>query len=426
MSKKTVADLDVRGKRVLMRVDFNVPLEGGRITDDRRIVQAMPTIKSVIERGGRLILMSHLGRPKGAAEPKYSLKPTAERLRELVNACQAVPHPHGEGRNVTDLHIMKDPDEKAADTHARVLFAPDCIGPEVEKLANELRDGDVLLLENLRFHKGEEKNDANFARQLARLGDVYVNDAFGTAHREHASTFGAAQALQGKPRSIGFLIQKELKFLGEAVTQPQRPFVAILGGAKVSDKINVIEQLLGKADTLLIGGAMAYTFFLAQGKEVGKSLVERDKVDLAKELLAKAGGKIKLPVDTVISDKMTDDAQTRVVEGNIPADMEGFDIGPKTQALYRAEIAKAKTVVWNGPMGVFEKKPFVAGTRAVAEAVAEATEKHGATTIIGGGDSAAAIEQFGLADRVSHVSTGGGASLEFLENGHFSTIDILD
>lgn len=426
MSKKTVGDLDVRGKRVLMRVDFNVPLEGGKISDDRRIVQAMPTIKSVIERGGRLILMSHLGRPKGAPEPKYSLKPVAERLRELVNECKAVPHPHGEGRNVTDLHIMKDPDEQAAETHARVLFASDCIGPEVEKLAGELHDGDVLLLENLRFHKGEEKNDPNFARQLAKLGDVYVNDAFGTAHREHASTFGAAQAMQGKPRTIGFLIQKELKFLGEAVTQPQRPFVAILGGAKVSDKINVIEQLLGKADTLLIGGAMAYTFFLAQGKEVGKSLVERDKVDLAKELLAKAGGKIKLPVDTVIGDKMADDAQASVVEGNIPADMEGFDIGPKTQALYRAEIAKAKTVVWNGPMGVFEKKPFQAGTRAVAEAVAEATEKNDATTIIGGGDSAAAIEQFGLADRVSHVSTGGGASLEFLENGHFSTIDILD
>lgn len=426
MAKKTVGDVDVRGKRVLMRVDFNVPLDGGRITDDRRIVQAMPTIKSVIERGGRLILMSHLGRPKGAPEAKYSLKPAAERLRELVNECKAVPHPRGEGRNVTDLHIMKDPDEKTAETHARVLFAPDCIGPEVEKLAGELRDGDVLLLENLRFHKGEEKNDPNFARQLAKLGDVYVNDAFGTAHREHASTFGAAQAMQGKPRVIGFLIQKELKFLGEAVTTPQRPFVAILGGAKVSDKINVIEQLLTKADTLLIGGAMAYTFFLAQGKEVGKSLVERDKVDLAKELLAKAGGKIKLPVDTVIGDKMTDDAQTRVVEGNIPADMEGFDIGPRTQAMYRAEIARAKTVVWNGPMGVFEKKPFEAGTRAVAEAVAEATEKHGATTIIGGGDSAAAIEQFGLADRVSHVSTGGGASLEFLENGHFSTIDILD
>jgi 3-phosphoglycerate kinase len=427
--KKTVGDIDVRGKRVLMRVDFNVPLEGLTITDDRRIVQAMPTIKSVIERGGKLILMSHLGRPKGAPEPKYSLKPAAERLRQLVNECKAVPHPHGEGRNVTDLHVMKDPDERSADTHSRVLFASDCIGPDVQKLAGELRDGDVLLLENLRFHKEEEKNDPNFARELAKLGDVYVNDAFGTAHREHASTFGVAQAMQGKPRVIGFLIQKELKFLGDAVSTPKRPFVAILGGAKVSDKINVIEQLLGKADTLLIGGAMAYTFFLAQGKEVGKSLVERDKVDLAKALLDKAGGaggKIKLPVDTVISDKMTDDAQTSVVEGNIPADKEGFDIGPKTQAAYTAEIAKSKTIVWNGPMGVFEKKPFQAGTKAVAEAVADATSKNGATTIIGGGDSAAAIEQFGLADKVSHVSTGGGASLEFLENGHFSTIDILD
>jgi 3-phosphoglycerate kinase len=308
----------------------------------------------------------------------------------------------------------------------KVAFAPDCIGPEVNRLAGELNDGDILLLENLRFHNEEEKNDPNFARELAKLGDVYVNDAFGTAHREHASTFGVAQAMQGKPRVIGFLIQKELKFLGEGVSNPKRPFVAILGGAKVSDKINVIEQLLGKADTLLIGGAMAYTFFLAQGKEVGKSLVERDKVDLAKGLLAKSGGKIKLPVDTVISDKMTDDAQTSIVEGNIPADKEGFDIGPKTQAAYKAEIAKSKTVVWNGPMGVFEKKPFQSGTKAVAEAVADATTKSGATTIIGGGDSAAAIEQFGLADKVSHVSTGGGASLEFLENGHFSTIDILD
>src|SRR5688500_14400680 len=356
--KKTVGDIDVRGKRVLMRVDFNVPLEGDRITDDRRIVQAMPTIKSVIERGGRLILMSHLGRPKGAPDPTYSLKPAAARLRELVNACQAVPHPHGEGRNVTDLHIMKDPDEAAADTHARVLFADDCIGADVQKMANELRDGDVLLLENLRFHKEEEKNDPNFARQLAQLGDVYVNDAFGTAHREHASTFGVPQAMQGEPRVIGFLIQKELKFLGEAVTTPQRPFVAILGGAKVSDKINVIEQLLTKADTLLIGGAMAYTFFLAQGKEGGKSLVARDKVELAKALLAKAVGEIKLPVDTVVCDKRSDDVVSKVVEGNIQADLEGFDIGPKAQARYAAGISKAKTVIWNGPMGVFEKKPF--------------------------------------------------------------------
>jgi phosphoglycerate kinase len=393
MAKKTVSDVDVKGKKVLMRVDFNVPLEGSKITDDRRITQALPTIKDVVSRGGRLILMSHLGRPKGGPEPKFSLKPAADRLSELLGK--------------------------------KVAFADGCIGPAVEKLAADLKDGDVLLLENLRFHKEEEKNDPNFARQLAKLGDIYVNDAFGTAHREHASTFGAAQALAGKPRVIGHLIQKELKFLGDAITNPKHPFVAILGGAKVSDKINVIEQLLGKADTLLIGGAMAYTFFLAQGKEVGKSLVERDKVELAKSLLAKAGGKIKLPVDNVISNKMTDDAQTKVVEGNIPADMEGFDIGPKTRELYKAEIAKAKTVVWNGPMGVFEKKPFAAGTEAIAKAVADATS-HGAVTIIGGGDSAAAIEQMHLSEKVSHVSTGGGASLEFLENVHFSTLDILD
>ena len=393
MSKKTVTDVDVKSKKVLMRVDFNVPLDGTKITDDRRIMQAVPTIKSVIERGGRLILMSHLGRPKGGPEAKFSLKPAADRLGEILGK--------------------------------PVKFAPDCIGPDVEKMVSELKDGDVLLLENLRFHKEEEKNDPVFARQLAKLGDVYVNDAFGTAHREHASTFGVPQALAGKPRVIGFLIQNELKFLGEAVTKPHRPFVAILGGAKVSDKIAVIEQLLSKADTLLIGGAMAYTFFLAQGKQVGKSLVERDKVELAKSLLAKDSHKIKLPVDTVVSNKMTDDAQTSVVEGNIPDDLEGFDIGPKTIALYKAEIAKSKTVIWNGPMGVFEKKPFQAGTKAVAQAVADATST-GATTIIGGGDSAAAIEIFGLADKVSHVSTGGGASLEFLEKGHFSTLDILD
>jgi phosphoglycerate kinase len=371
-----------------------VPLDGSTITDDRRIVQALPTIKSIVERGGRLILMSHLGRPKGGPEAKYSLKPVQARLSELLGK--------------------------------PVGFTTDCIGPEVEKAANDLKDGDVLLLENLRFHKEEEKNDPNFAKQLAKPGDVYVNDAFGTAHREHASTFGVPQAMQGKPRVIGFLIQKELKFLGEAVSNPKRPFVAILGGAKVSDKIEVIKQLLTKADTLLIGGAMAYTFFLAQGKEVGKSLVERDKADLAKELLQQAGGKIKLPVDTVISDQMTDDAETRVVEGNIPADMEGFDIGPKTCKIYRDVILSSQTIIWNGPMGVFEKEPFEDGTLAVAESVAEATEKHGAITIIGGGDSAAAIEKFGLSDKVSHVSTGGGASLEFLENGHFSTLDILD
>lgn len=425
MARKTVADVDVKGKRVLMRVDFNVPLEDGKITDDRRIVQAMPTIKSVVERGGRLILMSHLGRPKGGPEAKYSLKPVAARLAQLVNQCHAVPNA-AHGRNTTDLHITHDPAEATADTMAAVRFAEDCIGPKVEKMVNEMQDGDVLLLENLRFHKGEEKNDPNFAQQLAKLGDVYVNDAFGTAHREHASTFGVPQLLQGKPRVIGFLIQKELKFLGDAISNPARPFIAILGGAKVSDKINVIEQLLGKADLLLIGGAMAYTFFLGQNKKVGKSLVETDKVDLARELLGKARGKIRLPVDTVISNEMTDTAQTSIVEGDIPADMEGFDIGPKTRQIYAAEIAKAKTVIWNGPMGVFEKKPFAEGTRTVAQAVADATANNGATTIIGGGDSAAAVEQMGLAQAVSHVSTGGGASLEFLESGHFTTLDILD
>jgi phosphoglycerate kinase len=371
-----------------------VPLEGGKITDDRRIAQALPTIKNVIDRGGKLVLMSHLGRPKGGPEPKYSLKPAAERLAQLLGK--------------------------------PVAFADDCIGPAVEKMAGELKEGQVLLLENLRFHKEEEKNDPNFAKQLAKLGDIYVNDAFGTAHREHASTFGACQELAGKPRTIGMLIQKELKFLGEAVSNPRHPFIAILGGAKVSDKIAVIEQLLTKADELLIGGAMAYTFFLAQGKQVGKSLVERDKVELAKQLLAKAGGKIRLPIDNVVSNEMTDTAKTQIVEGDIPADLEGFDIGPKTAAAYVAAIAGAKTIIWNGPMGVFEKKPFAAGTLAVARAVADATAKNGATTVIGGGDSAAAIEQMGLADKVSHVSTGGGASLEFLESGHFATLDILD
>jgi phosphoglycerate kinase len=393
-AKKTVADVDVKGKKVLMRVDFNVPIESGKISDDRRIAMALPTIRNVIERGGRLILMSHLGRPKGGPEAKYSLKPTVERLGQLLGK--------------------------------PVKFADDCIGQAAETAVNGLKGGEVLILENLRFHKEEEKNDSNFSKQLAKYGDVYVNDAFGTAHREHASTFGAPQAMQGKPRVIGFLIQKELKFLGDAVSDPQRPFTAILGGAKVSDKINVIEQLLGKCDTLLIGGAMAYTFFLAQGKTVGKSLVEADKVELAKSLLAKAGNKLRLPMDTVVADGF-ESTQTSVVEGgNIPADKSGFDIGPKTIAAYQAEIAKAKTIVWNGPMGVFEKPQFAAGTRAIAEAVASATSKNHATTIIGGGDSAAAIEQMGLAEKVSHVSTGGGASLEFLENGHFSTLDILD
>jgi 3-phosphoglycerate kinase len=394
MPKKTVADVDVAQKRVLMRVDFNVPIEGGAITDDRRIAQAMPTIRNIIDRGGRLTLMSHLGRPKEGPEPKFSLKPVAEHLSKLVGK--------------------------------EVKFAGDCIGLEAERLANSLQDGEVLLLENLRFHKGEEKNDPNFARQLAKLGDVYVNDAFGTAHREHASTFGVPQLMQGKPRVIGFLIQKELRFLGEAIIEPQRPFVAILGGAKVSDKIAVIEKLLEKADTLLIGGAMANTFLLAQGKQMGNSLVEADKVDLARMLIGKARFKLRLPVDLVISNQISDEADTQVTSDDVPQGMQALDVGPDTARQYRDEIMKAQTIIWNGPMGVFEKEPFADGTQEIAEACAEATQKNDATTIIGGGDSAAAIEQFELADQVSHVSTGGGASLEFIEKGHFSTLDILD
>jgi 3-phosphoglycerate kinase len=394
MPKKTVAQLDVAGKRVLVRVDFNVPLdENLHVTDDRRIRSALPTIKSIIDRGGKAILMSHLGRPKAGPEKKFSLKPAADTLSKLL------------GKPVT--------------------LAPDSIGPEAEKAVADMKNGDVVLLENTRFHKQEEKNDPEFSKSLAKLGDLYVNDAFGTAHRQHGSTFGAAEVIGAGKRAIGFLIEKEIKFLGDALEHPKRPFIAILGGAKVSDKIAVIENLLAKADTILIGGAMAYTFFLAQGKKVGKSLSEKDKVDLAKSLLEKSNGKILLPVDTVISDKMTDDAQTRVIEGDIPDDMEGFDIGPKTAQLYADKIKAAKTVVWNGPMGVFEKKPFVNGTKVVAEALAQAT-KNGATTIIGGGDSAAAIEEFGLADQVSHVSTGGGASLEFLEGKGFACLDILD
>jgi phosphoglycerate kinase len=394
MAKKTVAQLDVKGKRVLVRVDFNVPLDANlNVTDDRRIRGALPTIKSIIDRGGKAILMSHLGRPKAGPEKKFSLKPAADALGKLLGK--------------------------------PVALTTDCIGPEAEKVVAGMKDGDVVLLENTRFHKEEEKNDPAFSAQLAKLGDLYVNDAFGTAHRQHGSTFGAAEKIGAGKRAIGFLIEKEIKFLGEALDKPQRPFIAILGGAKVSDKIEVIENLLAKADSILIGGAMAYTFFLAQGKKVGKSLCEKDKVELAKSLLEKAKGKIVLPVDTVISNQMTDDAQTSIISGDIPDDMEGFDIGPKTAALYADKIKAAKTVVWNGPMGVFEKKPFVNGTKTVAEALAAATAK-GAITIIGGGDSAAAIEDFGLASKVTHVSTGGGASLEFLEGKGFACLDILD
>jgi 3-phosphoglycerate kinase len=394
MAKKTIAQLDVKGKRVLVRVDFNVPLDSsGHITDDRRIVSALPTIRSIIERGGKAILMSHLGRPKSGPEAKFSLKPAAEHLGRLLKQ--------------------------------NVQLAPDCVGPATEALVAQMADGAVLVLENTRFHKGEEKNDPAFAAQLAKLGDVYCNDAFGTAHRQHASTYGVAEILGPGRRVIGFLIEKELKFLGEALDHPNRPFVAILGGAKVSDKIAVIENLLRKADSILIGGAMAYTFFLAQGKSIGQSLAERDKVKLAADLLAKGEGKLVLPTDTVVAAEISDTAITTVVAGNIPDDQQGLDIGPATIADYQRRIRSARTVVWNGPMGVFEKKPFQAGTRAVAESLAEITGHH-ATTIIGGGDSAAAIEQFGLAAKVTHVSTGGGASLEFLEGRGFPCIDILD
>ncbi len=394
MPKKNVSQLDVKGKRVLVRVDFNVPLDdAGHITDDRRIVAALPTIRSIVDRGGRAILMSHLGRPKGGPEAKFSLKPAAVRLGELLNK--------------------------------PVKLAPDSVGDAVIAMVNQLGDGEVLLLENTRFHKEEEKNDPQHSAKLAALGELYVNDAFGTAHRKHASTFGVPEKIGAGRRVVGFLVEKELKFLGEALENPRRPFVAILGGAKVSDKIEVIENLLSKADTLIIGGAMAYTFFLAQGKKIGKSLCEKDKVDLARGLLAKAAGKLLLPEDNVVASEISDTAATKIVAGDIPDDLEGLDIGPKTIARYTSVIEAARTIVWNGPMGVFEKTPFQAGTRAVAEALAVATSK-GATTIIGGGDSAAAIEQFGLAAKVSHVSTGGGASLEFLEGKGFPCIDILD
>jgi 3-phosphoglycerate kinase len=394
MAKKTVAQLDVKGKRVLVRVDFNVPLdENLNVTDDRRIRSAVPTIKSIIDRGGKAILMSHLGRPKAGPEKKFSLAPAAKVLGQIL------------GKPVT--------------------LAPDCIGEATAQVVAAAKDGDVVLLENTRFHKQEEKNDPAFAAEMAKFGDLYVNDAFGTAHRQHGSTFGVAEVLGAGKRTIGFLIEKELKFLGDALNSPKRPFVAILGGAKVSDKIAVIENLLAKADKIIIGGAMANTFFLAQGLKTGKSLVEADKVELAKELLAKANGKILLPVDSVVATEMTDTAQTQIATGNIPDGFAGFDIGPMSVELFSNTIKNAKTVVWNGPMGVFEKAPFVNGTKAVALALAEATSK-GAVTVIGGGDSAAAIEEFGLADKVSHVSTGGGASLEFLEGKGFPCLDILD
>jgi phosphoglycerate kinase len=396
MAKQNVQDVEVKGKKVLMRVDFNVPLKDGQVGDDRRIRMALPSIKSVLDRGGSVILMSHLGRPKGEGiEPENSLHPVAERLRELL-----------EGPTVE--------------------FASDTIGNDAKTKADMLEPGQVLLLENLRFNKEEKKGDDKFGEALASIADVYVNDAFGTCHREDASMAAVPRAMKnaGKPTACGFLVEKEIQYLTEAIENPRRPFVAILGGAKVSDKINVIDNLLDKCDRVLIGGAMAYTFFLAQGYSVGDSLVEKDKVDQAKQLMEKGGDRLVLPVDTHIADDFKEPKDTKVIEitDGIPDGYEGMDIGPKTVEQFKAMLGDAKTVVWNGPMGVFEKPPFDEGTKAIAQAVAES----GATSIIGGGDSAAAIEQLGFGEKVSHVSTGGGASLEMLEGKAFTSVELLD
>ena len=392
MPKKNINDVDVASQKVLMRVDFNVPLDDNqKITDDRRIEMALPTIKSVIDRGGKLILMSHLGRPKGQAKPEMSLKPAADRLGELLGST--------------------------------VLFASDTVGPDATAKAESLADGEVLVLENLRFDEREKKGDEAFSSQLAGLADIYCNNAFGTCHREHASMFGVPKAMGAKPKTVGALVEKEIKYLNGVILEPDRPFVAILGGAKVSDKIKVIENLLGVCDHVLIGGAMAYTFSLAQGGKVGGSLVEKDKVDLAKELLAKGGDKLVLPEDTNCGDAFDADCNKQVVvAGEIPDGWEGFDIGPKTSAKFADIIKSAKTVVWNGPMGVFEMAPFAEGTKAVAQAIADSES----VSIIGGGDSAAAIAQLGFEDSVTHVSTGGGASLEMLEGKTFASVEVLD
>jgi phosphoglycerate kinase len=393
MAKKTIADVDVDGRKVLMRVDFNVPLKDGRIADDRRIRMALESIRSVVDRGGSLILMSHLGRPSGEGpEPDSSLEPAARRLAELL------------GRPVA--------------------FARDTVGADARARVGALEPGGVVMLENLRFSKAEKKGDAGFAAALAAMADVYCNDAFGTCHREHASMVAVPRLMKeaGKPAVCGFLVEKEIRFLSETIAEAERPFVAILGGAKVSDKIPVIDNLLGICDRILIGGAMAYTFFLAEGKSVGSSLVEPDFRDQAAGMLRRGRGKIVLQVDTHCADAFSAGANKLVAEGDIPDGYQGLDIGPKTREIFAAEARRAKTVVWNGPMGVFEMPPFDEGTKAVAEAVASAD----ATSIIGGGDSAAAIEQLGFADRVSHVSTGGGASLEMLEGKRFASVDLLD
>ena len=380
--KKTVKDVDVRSKRVLVRVDYNVPLDAnGNVSDDKRITASLPTINYLLEQGARIILCSHLGRPKGEVKKEFSLAPVAKRLKELL-------------------------------PNVNIYFASDCIGEEAERKAAALKDGEILLLENLRFHKEEEKNDPEFAKKLASLAEIYVSDAFGTVHRAHASTAGVAAYL---PAVAGFLIGKELSIMGGALENPERPFVAILGGAKVADKIGVITNLLNKCDTLLIGGGMAYTFFKAMGYEIGDSLLDAESIGLAKQLMETAkekGVKLLLPVDTVVAKAFAADAEHMIVSANaIPAGWQGLDIGEKTRELFAAEIKNAKTVIWNGPMGVFEFPEFAKGTEAVAKACAEC----GGTTIIGGGDSASAVKKLGYADKMTHISTGGGASLEFLE-----------
>lgn len=380
--KKTVKDVDVRSRRVLVRVDYNVPLDAnGNVSDDKRITASLPTINYLLEQGARIILCSHLGRPKGEVKKEFSLAPVAKRLKELL-------------------------------PNVNIYFASDCIGEEAQQKAAALKDGEILLLENLRFHKEEEKNDPEFAKKLASLAEIYVSDAFGTVHRAHASTAGVAAYL---PAVAGFLIGKELSIMGGALENPERPFVAILGGAKVADKIGVITNLLNKCDTLLIGGGMAYTFFKAMGYEIGDSLLDAESIDLAKQLMETAkekGVKLLLPVDTVVAKAFAADAEHMTVASNaIPAGWQGLDIGEKTRELFASEIKNAKTVIWNGPMGVFEFPEFAKGTEAVAKACAEC----GGTTIIGGGDSASAVKKLGYADKMTHISTGGGASLEFLE-----------
>ena len=393
MAKKTIDQVDVAGKRVLVRVDFNVPLDDdGKITDDRRIEMALPTIQNVLERGGSLVLMSHLGRPAGEGhESRYSLSPVADRLGELIEA--------------------------------PVILATDTVGEDARQKVSNLVPGEVLLLENLRFHPGEKAGDAEFARQLAAMADVYCNNAFGTCHRTDASMVGVPEAMGQKPRVVGSLVSREIQYLGDALNNPRRPFVAILGGAKVSDKISVIQNLLGRCDQVLIGGAMAYTFSLAQGGQLGTSLVEPDKVELASQLLEEGGDKLVLPVDTHCGDDFSGDCNKQVVQaGQIPDGFEGLDIGPRTADRFAEILSTAGTVVWNGPMGVFEMPPFDEGTRRVAEAIANSE----AISIIGGGDSAAAIEQLGFAEQVSHVSTGGGASLAMLEGRDFAAVNLLD